>query len=157
MRTDTPRLAPFAQRARVAIRVVLLLTLATGAHSAEGADKPIPSREDRELIMSAVGIGMTEAQRLQFRDEIAEFIQDYRSAMLKISRGHNATDLERRMEKKHDSLLRELDQDMAGMLTREQFLRYDAYRQRLVLKLTRQGPADDEDYHNWEMPPVIHH
>lgn len=107
--------------------------------------------------MAAVNIGMTEPQRLQFRDLIAEFVQNYRSEMLKIARGHNATNPERRMEKKHHALLDSLDQDMAQLLSVEQLQRYQRYRTQLEALLTRRQPSDSDEYLDWEIPTPNHH
>lgn len=107
--------------------------------------------------MAAVNIGMSEAQRLEFRDVIAGFVGGYHSAMLKIARGNNATDVERRMKSKHRSLFRKLDEQMNGMLTPEQFERYGEYRVRLEAKLTNGDASDSDAYLDWELAPTTSH
>jgi len=107
--------------------------------------------------MAAVNIGMTESQRLQFREAVATFIQDYRSGVVRISRGHNATHLERKIEKKFKALVLDLDTSMASLLTWEQLTRYQAYRTLLLARLTDRGTVDPEHYLDWEVPVITHH
>ena len=132
---------------------VLCLSPTTSVHSAE----QMPSRQERDLVMAAVNIGMTEEQRYAFRDLIAEFIQNYRSAMLKITRGHNATDLDRRMEKKHKALLSDLDEEVAVLLSPPQFERYQTYRTLFEAALTRRQSPSSDKYLDLEIPPANHH
>jgi len=132
---------------------IALLFVTASAHTAE----QMPSRQDRDLVMAAVNIGMNEGQRYEFRGLIAEFVQDYRSAMLKIVRGHNATDLDRRMEKKHQSLFTALDKDVAAMLSAQQYARYQTYRSLFEAKLSQRGPVSSDHYLDLEIPPPIHH
>ena len=118
---------------------------------------PALSQQDRGLVMAAVNIEMTEDQRPLFRDAVGQFIGDYRSGILKITRSNNAIDVDRRIENKRTRLLQGMDEQMSGFLSQTQFARYQHWRELMIAKLTQRAPSESDALMNLEMPIIPHH
>lgn len=108
------------------------------------------SGQDREIIVAAVEIGMTEEQRPRFRQAVAAYIEDYRSSVLKISRRNNVTDLERTIDKERRSLVKKLDLQVSDFLSPAQMARYEVFRELMLSKhrqskVTGSGEVEEPD------------
>ena len=135
---------------------VLIATLLIPVANAAEQMPPL-SRQDREIVMAAVNIGMTEEQRLQFRNVVGQFVDDYSSSMLKIMRGNNATDVERRMKNKGVRLLDGMDADMDEFLSKAQFTRYQLWRELMIAKLTHRAPTQPDELMTLKTGVVTNH
>jgi len=136
---------------------VSLLVAALMVVGSSYGQESIPTRQDREIVMAAVNIGMTEDQRPQFRQTVATFVQDYRSSVLNIMRGNNATHLERKIEKKRQSLTREMDLQMSSFLSLAQMARYETYRELMLTKLTQRDTTDGGDVEELQIQYLPRH
>lgn len=104
----------------------------TGTVSAQ-ENRPPWATDD--VIAAAIQIGMDDNQRLQFRDAVTTFLEEYQKAVNKLLRAHNVSNLERKIDSKRKALVGDMDESMAQFLSEDQIPRYDAYRDLLLSKL----------------------
>ena len=86
------------------------------------------------FLRASLEIGLDEAQFEPFRTIVSEFINGRIKALNKLLRGHNVTDMERKMKSRTNALKRNMDKQMAALLTEEQYPRYESYRDLLMSK-----------------------
>jgi hypothetical protein len=115
------------------------------------------SSQDREIIVAAVNIGMTEEQRPRFRQAVATFIEDYRSSILKISRRNNATNLERTIDKERRLLIKKLDLQVSDFLSPAQMARYDVFRGLMLSKHTQSNVTGSGEVEEPDIRITSHH
>ena len=115
------------------VKSVLVICLLWSAHANAGEAQTAPWLEP-DVLAASLEIGMDEAQIPQFRMIVSEFINEQIKALNKLLRGHNVTDMERKMKSRTNALKRNMDKQMSALLTEEQYPRYETYRDLLISK-----------------------
>ncbi len=101
------------------------------------AAEPQPAFLQPDVIKAAVAINLTEEQKPLFQDALSTFFNGRMEAINKLMRKNNQTNLGRKIKSKTNSLLKNMDKEMAGFLTAEQMPAYEIYRE--TLKANMQG------------------
>ena len=84
---------------------------------------------------AAMQIGMSEEQLGSFRESVGIFLQAYRDEARRIIRRGDAG-IETSVQRARQSLARQMDKRMAGILTEEQMAPYQVYRAALLDAIT---------------------
>ncbi len=92
--------------------------------------------EDTRLLSAAVDIQLSEDQQIAFQTYLSEYLEKLGSATRKLIRRNNETDVAKKVVRKRKQLTRTLDKKMAGVLTEDQYPRYEKYRTLLLAKLS---------------------
>lgn len=92
--------------------------------------------EDTRLLSAAVDIQLSEDQQIAFQTHLSEYLEKLGSATRKLIRRNNETDVAKKVVRKRKQLTRTLDKKMAGVLTEDQYPRYEKYRTLLLAKLS---------------------
>ncbi len=90
-----------------------------------------PAYMQPEVLKAALQINLTDTQKPQFQQALTDFVNGRMKAINKIMRGHNQSNIDRKMKSRTNSLLKQMDKDMAGFLTEEQMPAYQNYRKTL--------------------------
>ncbi len=109
-----------------------LVLLAAGV--AQAAEQ-VPAFMKPEVLEAAAAIQLTEAQTPQFRTAVGSFVDERMKAINKLMRRNNQTGLQRKIKSRTNSLLKQMDKDMAVFLTEEQMPAYENYRDKLKANL----------------------
>ena len=113
--------------------ITLLLTLSLAGVTY--AQQAVPGFMKPEVLAAAAKIGMNEEQQGQFREAVGEFVDARMKAIGKLMRRNNQTNLPRKIRGRTNSLLKQLDKDVAEFLTDEQMPAYQEYRDTLKANL----------------------
>ncbi|HIG43722.1 MAG: hypothetical protein ABGY96_20600 [bacterium] len=119
--------------ATMTLRLILALpVLLVGPTQA--ADLPPWAQPD--VVMAALEIRMSEDQIPQFREAVSTYISDLTAMVSQVSRGNNATGIERKIRSKNNHLVQKMDERMAEFLSAEQMQKYEIYRDLLLAAMT---------------------
>ena len=99
------------------------------------AAQPKPAFLQPEVLKAAMAINLTDAQKPQFQQALTEFSQDRMKMIGKLMRGHNVTNMDRKIRSRTNSLLKKMDKSMGTFLTAEQMPAYENYRDTLKANL----------------------
>ncbi len=116
----------------------LILTIVISlliSHSVQ-AERQNSMLEDTRLLSAAVDIQLSEDQQIAFQTHLSEYLEKLGSATRKLIRRNNETDVAKKVVRKRKQLTRTLDKKMAGVLTEDQYPRYEKYRTLLLAKLS---------------------
>lgn len=94
-----------------------------------------------EVLQAAVNIGMTDEQQPQFREALTEFLQGFSADVRKLMRANNQTDLPRKIERKRNRRVSNMDKQMSTFLDPTQYAAYEIYRDTLLEKMDDAGGA----------------
>lgn len=125
--------------------ILLPLIIALPGHAAENK----PPWLQPEVLKAAVNIGLTEAQRPQFRDAITQLAQNQISATNKLLRQNNIADLDRRFTTVINRQFKKMDREMAQFLTPTQLPKYQIYRDTLRAHMTRSTARRGRSSRDW--------
>ncbi len=95
------------------------------------AGQATPAFMQPEVLKAALAIQLTEEQEPQFQSSITELFNERMKYFNKLMRGHNVTNMERKMRGKTNRLIKTMDKQMAEFLTDEQMPAYENYRDTL--------------------------
>ncbi len=109
-----------------------LLLLAVGFVQAA---EQVPAFMKPEVLEAAVAIQLTEEQQPLFRSAVGTFVDERMKAINKLMRRNNQTGVPRKIKSRTNSLLKKMDEEMAGFLTEEQMPAYENYREKLKANL----------------------
>ncbi|MCZ6658709.1 MAG: hypothetical protein O7C67_15560 [Gammaproteobacteria bacterium] len=99
------------------------------------AGQPLtPPWMEPDVLKAAIDIGMNDEQLPQFRTCITEFVDGRTKALNRLLRGHNVTNMDRKIKSRTNSLKRTMNKRMSEFLTEEQYPRYETYRDLLISK-----------------------
>lgn len=115
--------------ATMTLRLILALPFALVC-TTQAADSPPWAQPD--VVMAALEIRMSEDQMPQFRESVSTYISDLTAMVLQVSRGNNATGIERKIKSKNNYLVQKMDKRMAEFLSPEQMQKYEVYRDMLL-------------------------
>ena len=113
------------------LTVVLALSLAGAAY----AQQTTPGFMKPEVLAAVAKIEMNEEQQAQFREALGQFVDARVKAIRKLIRSNSQTNLSRKIRSRTNSLLKQLDKDVAVFLTGEQMPAYQEYRDALKANL----------------------
>ena len=99
------------------------------------AAEQVPAFMKPEVLEAAAAIKLTEEQQPLFRSTVGSFVDERMKAINKLMRRNNQTGLQRKIKSKTNSLLKQMDKDMAEFLTAEQIPAYEIYRDKLKANL----------------------
>jgi hypothetical protein len=105
----------------------MLAALVNNAQAAE----PTPSFLQPDVLRAAIAINLTDEQKPQFQAALTQFINARIEAVNRLMRKNNQTNLERKIKSRSNSLLKQMDKDMAKFLSEEQLPAYQVYRDTL--------------------------
>ena len=114
-------------------RIIPALLLVT-AGFVQAAEQ-VPAFMKPEVLEAAAAIQLSEEQTPQFRAAVGNFVDERMKAINKLMRRNNQTGLERKIKSRTNSLLKDMDEDMAAFLTEEQMPAYENYRDKLKANL----------------------
>jgi hypothetical protein len=100
-------------------------------NNARAAEPPTPAFLQPDVLRAAVAINLTEEQKPQFQAALTQFINARIEAVNRLMRKNNQTNLGRKIKSRSNSLLKQMDKDMAMFLTEEQLPAYQVYRDTL--------------------------
>jgi len=130
--------------------LVLLILLASPLSFAEKATAKAPQSPwlQPEVIKAAVGIGLTEEQKPQFRQAVTDLINNQVSATNRLLRRNNIDNLERKLKTASNRQFNKMDKSMQAFLSAEQYTQYGVYRAALKEQMAnaatnRSGTNDD--------------
>jgi len=109
---------------------LLLAVLLLAAPTVFAAEQQ-PAYLQPEVLKAALEINLTDEQKPQFQQALTDFVNGRMKAFNKLMRGHNQSNIERKMKSRTNSLLKQMDKDMAAFLTEEQMPAYKNYRKTL--------------------------
>ncbi|MDP6377024.1 MAG: hypothetical protein QF921_16870 [Pseudomonadales bacterium] len=112
--------------------ISMLAVMCSGNVTAQKQELPAWLQPD--VLKASVEIGMSEEQLQQFRAVVSRFLDGRMKAINKLMRGHNVTNMDRKLKSKTNSLKKKMDKEMAEFLTEEQLPKYGVYRDLLVSK-----------------------
>ncbi|MEM7099916.1 MAG: hypothetical protein AAF541_16735 [Pseudomonadota bacterium] len=121
------------------IPCMLMGALPLGAN--EVAAKDYEPWAHPDVIRAAYIIGLDAKQQPKFRAHVTQFLQGYGADVRKLLRGHNVTNLPRKISTKRRNRVREMDDAMARILTKDQLLSYQDYRDLLLAKMDEKAAA----------------
>ena len=104
--------------------------------SEAGAGQERPPWLEEDVIAAAMTIGMSDEQRVQFRESVTVFLESFRDEVERLVR-RGVPNLENAVKRKRNALVRDMDERMAGFLSQDQMPPYETYRDLLLSKLTR--------------------
>jgi ribosomal protein L23 len=84
-----------------------------------------------DVLKAAVAINLTDAQKPKFQAALTEFMSARIEAVNRLIRKNNQTNLERKIKRKTNGLLKKMDAAMAEFLDDEQLPAYQHYRETL--------------------------
>ena len=126
--------------------LVVLVLLGAGfqasaqdAPETQAPQQPVRPWTHPDVIVEALKIRMDEAQRLEFRSAITDFLQGYGSDVRRILNGNNQANLPRKIATKRRNRAKQMDKTMAAVLTDEQYPQYEAYRDALLAKMDEEA------------------
>ena len=111
------------------------------ADSAQAAQQPVRPWTHPDVIVEALKIRMGEDQRVEFRAAITAFLQGYGSDERRIFNSNNQANLPRKIATKRRNRVKQMDETMAGVLSEEQFVQYESYRNALLAKMDEEAAA----------------
>ncbi len=114
--------------------IVVFLFLLVLSPITWGAE-PRPAFLQPEVLKAAVAINLTDEQKPQFQQTLTTFYNDRMAMIGKLMRGHNVTNMDRKIKSRTNTLLKKMDKSMAEFLTQEQMPAYQAYREALKSNL----------------------
>ena len=115
------------RKALLVLWSVLFLTITLSLYAVEQK----PAFLQPEVLRAAIAINLTEEQKPRFQAALGEFINARMQAINRLVRKNNQTDLKRKIKSKSNSLLKQMDKDMAAFLSEEQLPAYQSYRETL--------------------------
>lgn len=118
--------------ARLNIACVVFLLLARVAHAAE--QQVLPWRQ-AEVVKASILIGMTEEQIPQFKETVSHYLSAVNSAVIRVRRGNDQSDIARKIKRKTSKLRKAMDKEMAEFLTATQMPKYIVYRDLLLARM----------------------
>ncbi len=104
------------------------------ASQAVAGQQLTPPWMEPDVLKAAIDIGMNDEQLPQFRASITEFMDGRTKALNRLLRGHNVTNMDRKMKSRTNSLKRAMNKQMSEFLTEEQYSQYETYRDLLMSK-----------------------
>ena len=122
---------------RFLIVSLLFVCVSSPALASEpGAGQERPPWLEEDVIAAAMTIGMSDDQRVQFRESVTVFLESFRDEVERLVR-RGVPNLENAVKRKRNALVRDMDERMAGFLNQDQMPPYETYRDLLLSKLTR--------------------
>ncbi|MCP5179267.1 MAG: hypothetical protein R3E84_07795 [Pseudomonadales bacterium] len=109
---------------------VILLSLFTGPLYAEDA-APVQPWAEPDVVLAAARIGMSDEQKTSFRDNVTTFFQCRVKGLQSLMKARDQVDLARKARSKTLGCIHRLDKSMKGLVTDEQYPRYETYRDTL--------------------------
>lgn len=88
-----------------------------------------------EVLKAAGGIGLTEEQMPGFRTAISDLVNNRAKAINRVMGKNNLTNVKRKVRVASKRQFKKMDKAMAGLLTDEQYPRYETYRDLLSKNL----------------------
>ena len=83
------------------------------------------------VLKAAIAIELTDAQQPVFQQAITTFAQERMSALRRLMRGNNQTNIPRKWRSKTRGLLEDMDETMKPVLSEAQWPAYELYRETL--------------------------
>lgn len=115
------------------LAAVILLAGVASVGLAEEVERPAWLSD--EVVAAAMNIGLSEDQLVPFRASVREFLEGYRDEVQQLIR-RGEMNLDQQIRRARNSLARQMDKQMAGVLSEEQMALYQDYRAELLKSVT---------------------
>lgn len=116
---------------RFLARVVAVMALVATASTVLAEEIERPAWLSDEVVGAAMDIGLSEEQLPSFRANVREFLEDYRDEVQRLIR-RGEMNLESQIKRARNNYARQMDKQMAELLSEDQMTRYEDYRAALL-------------------------